>query len=724
MPPTEDSTTSKITFIQFDEPPLKSGTYTVTVNQTTNTEAPNAFQLTRQFAVSGERFSFAPGQIDSVFPPDLANGEFDGCLPHVVFNRKTLPWERDLDESDGSLPWLAVLLFNEDEAPPVQKMQAADLIKLDEAITVAGNPQASGKGRLPSGCFSYPGINPLDYGEIPDDVCNVIDVPVAVFSKVAPSRNDMAYLAHIRQVDKIDSVSNQDEETSQAIVLGNRIPQNDKPAYAFLVSLENMGPYLPADDGTPAKFPDKVTTIRLITYRSWRFTANTLEQTFQKLLENLNSSPTGSNCFTTLQYPYSQQPPTAAQVQAALAAQAAGQLSPADAQNLAINAFTMGYVPMNHQMRHAAHSVSWYRGPCVPYCVQGEPLTLPMSCPDAANRYDPQTGLFDVSYGAAWQLGQLLTLQNTAIANALYNWKKSNTAADAVATDQAKLQNRLPNITVFASLLKKRAATLQDSSPQPPDMVVQWLSRLRLLQNVPLCYLVPDERMLPLESLRFFYLDTNWIDALVDGAFSIGRSCTGDRQRDQNLFQDVNSQASLSVAKARRNRKTALGTPNASGAYTGFLLRSQVLAGWPNIRVHGYAAQDGENSELNKLRMEYLSRDLLICIFDGEVAQVVIHEPPEQLHSGVEASDNGFITTLRAVTGDKAGSQLKDSQGNMAVVTIPMHADPQTLRVSESARKILDKLNTDFKQGITQFTSAEFALEMVKGVVKVDFNKQ
>ena len=41
--------------------------------------------------------------------------------------------------------------------------------------------------------------------------------------------------------------------------------------------------------------------------------------------------------------------------------------------------------------------------------------------PDAASAYDPQTGLFDVSYGAAWQLGQLLALQNSGLANQLYH---------------------------------------------------------------------------------------------------------------------------------------------------------------------------------------------------------------------------------------------------------------------------------------------------------------
>jgi hypothetical protein len=59
-----------------------------------------------------------------------------------------------------------------------------------------------------------------------------------------------------------------------------------------------------------------------------------------------------------------------------------------------------------------------------------------------------------------------------------------------------------------------------------PEDLSKWLGRLRLLKGVPFNYLVPDERMLPPESIRFFYLDMNWVDSLLDGAFSIGRNLT------------------------------------------------------------------------------------------------------------------------------------------------------------------------------------------------------
>src|SRR5579862_2214493 len=100
-----------VTFIQNDKPALKDGEYTITVTQDTNQEAPSSFQASRRFAVAGQRFSLDPSELAGVFPPDLAVGELSGVLPHVLFNRRTLPWERTSVPGDASAPWLAVLLL-------------------------------------------------------------------------------------------------------------------------------------------------------------------------------------------------------------------------------------------------------------------------------------------------------------------------------------------------------------------------------------------------------------------------------------------------------------------------------------------------------------------------------------------------------------------------------------------------------------------------------------
>src|SRR6185503_15442254 len=63
------------------------------------------------------------------------------------------------------------------------------------------------------------------------------------------------------------------------------------------------------------------------------------------------------------------------------------------------------------------------------------------------------------------------------------------------------------------------------------DDLVEWIARLVLLYPVPFHYLIPHQSLLPPESLRFFHLDDNWVDALVDGAFSIAVRSFDDKRQ-------------------------------------------------------------------------------------------------------------------------------------------------------------------------------------------------
>ena len=56
-----------------------------------------------------------------------------------------------------------------------------------------------------------------------------------------------------------------------------------------------------------------------------------------------------------------------------------------------------------------------------------------------------------------------------------------------------------------------------------------------LLYGVPFQYLVPDEKMLPAKSIRFFYLNPEWINCLLQGACSVGRTSQTDELADQLL---------------------------------------------------------------------------------------------------------------------------------------------------------------------------------------------
>jgi hypothetical protein len=617
-------------------------------------------------------------------------------------------------------PWLAVLLLDDAELVELQPRTAKDLVPTGLPITVTGST-ATGVGAMPATTVSYPGLQTLDYGESPDDPVQAIDLPAATFSRVAPSVLDLPFLAHIRQVDDVDGTDATGQERRLAVVLGNRIPKDGTGVHALLVSLEGLAPLLPAADGTQSA---ELTAqfVRLTVFRSWRFFANTGGETFLALLENLDAPPPGQiGKLTSLQVPFAGDPPTETDVQQARAGQAAGTLSSDQAQVLVHDAFGMGYVALSHHLRHGGQTVSWYRGPLAPFGVSAQ-VEIPLAGPDAALRYDAQTGMFDVSYAAAWQLGQLLAVQNRSFALAVLGWRRRLRADAAVAREQAIVEAALAG--AFDSVRRRRAQSLEAAAAGEhyPRAIVRWLARLRLLHGVPFNYLVPDERMLPPESLRAFQVDLAWMDALLDGALSIGRASTGELTAHAEHAAALHATAFAVSRELRANAAPETDHVNTAEQVSGFLLRSQVVSGWPHISVKGFS-DTGQTTEIPKLRMQRLSADVLLCLFDGVIADFMIREAPEQLHCGVEEQNGGALTTtLREVVGDSPGRQYTtDPKGGPPDALVPARSDGQTLLIAQAAGNIDKKLRTDFGQDYDQFTSAEFALEMVKGVGEVEF---
>lgn len=218
------------------------------------------------------------------------------------------------------------------------------------------------------------------------------------------------------------------------------------------------------------------------------------------------------------------------------------------------------------------------------------------------------------------------------------------------------------------------------SAPQQDDpvaaQILRWLAQLKLLHQVPFRYLVPDERLLPSESIRFFYLDMNWVNALADGAYSIGRYATGldtqtlYNQVEGSLHSGLSAGANAATRQVRSNIfKTNAGADNTNDfeVVTGFMLRSEVVRGWPSMQAVAYnktnypdlPAWDG--SSLPMLRFERLSDEVLIGIFEGELYRLDLHEPAEGLHFGFDTdpdSNDALEKGLRDPgTGEKIGSQ-------------------------------------------------------------------
>ena len=494
-----------LSFVEHHHPPMPPGEYELSITQHVGLPGvQDSFLHKAAFAVGGERFALDPAEIDSVFPPQSAQGEFFNVLPHVVITRRTLPWERSLADSasppSGLTPWLALLVFDQGEAVTGPKaMTVLDLVGAD----------VHPGGRLPAGTVSYDGLGRLDPGESYDDPCQVVDLDLTLFQSLAPTRKDLAWLAHGRVASTARKAGPLGTSAASvqdyAIVVASRLPRMGSRSLACLVSLEGLDAWLP---GPGARSPGPAGRIRLVCLTSWAFHTLAEPETFNE-------------CLTALD-------------RAALRPDARSAGVPSDDGDAYLGAVAnLGYLPLSHQLRDGGTAVSWYRGPLAPLATP-RTVTVPVDSADAALRQDPATGMLDVSYATAWQIGRLLALQDRVFSTALYRWKTATRRETVAQAERELLGRRLGQAVAAGDLrtvaaaslggrlgaaLEKPAATTSPaplqpaaSSPTapPPAMVSEWLARLRLLKGVPFPHLVPDEAMLPPESVRFFQLDFNW----------------------------------------------------------------------------------------------------------------------------------------------------------------------------------------------------------------------
>lgn len=621
--------TVKVQFIQHRQPPLDSGIYTVEVEQKVKTEGSNkipeqTFSKELTFYVDGHRFApLTPDVIYAVFPPAGNLGEYSNALPHIILKRGTLPWERTIRSTNSDLPWLALLLFQESEKPEPKT------IKLKELKATSGNT------KFPT--FIY------EPGQNGEDVVTVIDVPKNILEKILPPEKDLTLLASVNQ---ITNEKNESLSEPLATILGNRLPKKGEVSTVHLVALEeryNSGEFNYQGAGTND-------FIRLVSLASWSFTCVNSKHNFDALLKEIDRKP------DTLRLP-------------------------SEGNNPAKQYLDLGYVPLHHALRQGDKTISWYHSPLSTGQSQDN-LTAPVAIADELMRYDPNTGMFDVSYAMAWQLGRMLTLQNQPLAVEIFNWKRSK------AQDLHQIQQQVLHLPFQSTT---------ETNGDLPTAIANWFQDLELLKNVPFNYLVPDTRLLPPESLRFFWVDSYWVDCLQDGAFSVGRVTKED------LRLDVQSR-SLRRSKTQSDK-----------TITGFLLHSEVVSGWPGLEIEGYATPVtgnnfvGPENQLTIIRRDRLSDNILLCFFAGEVKTLDLSIKGSSVNCGVDPIKKGTKITkgLRNLDGEQ-------TTGN---IEVPFrNQDLGVINIEEMTKRLEQGLKST-----SQFTSAQFAATMIEGSPKVRF---
>jgi hypothetical protein len=628
---------------------LLAGDYHLNVTQTINVGTPGFTEETwtakHDFSVRAPRFSLAPDEILSVYPPKGSTGTYSMTLPHIVLKESTLPWQRTSFRHGRSPatnpPWLALIVLHPDDLAEAQV----------STQTIENYLSANNRLGDHEGVDTQEGIN-------------VIQVDRGLL----PTRNDLELLTHVRRrmafidehttkpkagdgealIDALDdpqeyqlseeemasfpsalNIANawiiRDRETNEsfelleieqegdnvfrhyyrahesASIIAGRLPSSSGKHTVHLVSLEDLYDRNGLIGGVAGK-------IELVSLYQWTFYGQEEERNFRIQMLAINQDRNAA-----FQRPV-----------------------PADGDS-AKPYLDAGFTALRHHFREGSQSGSWYHGPLIP---DGTTITIPDSQkPDVLHvrhadqlmMYDAASGLFDVSYAAAWQIGRMLTLQNTDLALKILHWKER----------QKKKLHQARQLMDYGYGL----SGYHNMHPEDKafEAIENWLDECSLLQHIPFQYLVPDEAYLPMESIRFFTIDPNWMTCLRDGIFSIGRVVAAGEHSDQKNH-----------GKAPHR--------------TGFLLRSSVVSGFPQMLMTAYA-KAADDSKLESLavpdpkgehvllpiRKDIIGKDILLVLFDTDFEAVDFYLPPEQLHFGFDEApttdENGLVDLASVLAG-------------------------------------------------------------------------
>ena len=382
----------------FYEPPLVAGLHTIETRQTVEQDQTSLtpFENEQTFTVVAPRYALPDGSIHSVYPPQ-GHAENVEILPHVVLKDPHLPWTRKVrdvkDEKERNrVPWLAVLVFTQEE------LRMASLGK-QQSNTMAVN--------LSLGELSAPAMNcatpllqkngePWD-GDSKETKADFIFVPKALFGALfknyqgnQQTEYDVSgyqWLAHMRHINTTGMANSgiDGEKGSFGVVVSHRTGPLDvsEPTdlVVHLVSIEKT-PHL--------TYPVAQDRVALCSLDSWTYTclppnSFNVYDGFRHLGKNLKVLRIDS-----------------AQVENGL------KLEEPQLKRLR-DRLDDGYALTRYRTQTGEETVAWTRGPFVPNIVEPVERASSQSGTDL-QVIDLKTGIMDVTYGVAWQLGKTLAL--------------------------------------------------------------------------------------------------------------------------------------------------------------------------------------------------------------------------------------------------------------------------------------------------------------------------
>ncbi|MFD5918720.1 hypothetical protein ACFVYP_19700 [Kitasatospora sp. NPDC058201] len=734
----------RVAFHDYRRPLAAAGVYTLTAEHHLTKDGnrvdvnPAIPATTQQFEIRAVRFVLDPSSVHAHYPAEGAAGDFGRTLPHITLDRSILPWERLLKARavPEQAPWLALMVFRAGELPDDPEGLGRTTTR-----TVAELRRPGGGILGPD--LSNEGITPA----IEASRCQSIDVPAGLFTALVPREEELNYLAHVRDVSTRPQRRDDGEiltEGQYAVLAANRLPRQPGTYTAHLVSLEGFNGKL-----DPGQLGASVRSVRLCVLHSWTFTSDPAgTRDAAALLSDLVAPAREEGGRENLALRLRPSTDTAAR-------------STPDAERYAGRRLHLGYTPLPYRLLSGETTYGWYRGPFVPVIAAATrdfARDTPKTTADHALIYEPEHGLFDVSYAAAWTLGRTLALSDPDYSEEITRARRelANTAATMMAlatagpalaaADPADLDGRTlrelaapgfasslldaftrplaPHDRAPASARRTRvtrqsaravlatgpkAAALQATAERHTRTLPAWLDELTLLRRVPFNYLVPNPAMLPPESIRLFRIDENWIEALLAGA------------RDVGVHTSLDALVDTALTAAVDRRRTRVRTAETGRA--GLLIRSELVEAWPVFDI--LTTTGGAN--VAELRRDHLAPDTLLLLLDALPDEIVIREPGQGIHFGIDsndaAGDNSVINLREHRPGPDLGHPLRrdyPAAGGLLTrhLRLPNGGGAPDVLALRGDRGLVPALAADLDPALDDLAPGEFALQLVNAPVE------
>lgn len=725
-------TNKEIGLAPYHIPTVLAGEYNITaeLNQKNNVDESTVLNEGKKqeikFSVAGYNAAIPQNEVLAVYPPIDHTGNFAGTFPHIQFRRSSLPWEYEVKHGNDRLPYIFLLLLKEEELKDLEII-TTDTNSLNGSTESPAEPKPlqvikhNGSELFPKAGLiqKLAHVRVQEHTELKD-----LNLPketsiLVSHRMVEPNTKYKAFVCYYASKIK-DGV----EKGKYKMITD--LTDNSAPEYAVIVnewSFESVRAELYQIDSNKLKnhmdyngFKEGLIDSEIGLIESIKSKANTklLEliqnnekyiaernkkwemwkeenkgksvDIFEKFVETITIANTQYKDNHILEYiQYNGKNLKGYLHELELQPFKSFIKSPTlpDApkkedldKDVITKLLNTSRVPLEHQLKAGGKMVSWYQGPFTNNSNNFDLLqlladqkieTIP-DHQDYLNLFNEDTGMYDMAYSTAWQLGRLMIINNNKVIQELKKWKYELKLYYLVEE-----QNKL-------SHLSKR----ENKEPIIPDLLMNYITELIQFRNFPLYYLLPHEDLSTEESIKYYKIDNSWILAFLFGIFSAGQKLSlidfGKYlfENPKNIFEEKLDKISLDTT-SKSNLIKILNSPqetksntaqeidkfvnlymtqitegniieelrkilltlkselwyvfNLERDYYGILLQSQTIKNWPHIVVELNGSHDFHY-------VTSINSTLRLYITDKPFSKIEMYLKNENAHFGIEYKGN------------------------------------------------------------------------------------